>query len=97
MVWRGKQTGTAARRIDALDRRLGRAYSRMGGWLFLALGITVLVTAAPHVQDDPLGYWPVPLFAGAFFLLARYCFKSRQRLSDQLDEGPRVEDHGRQP
>lgn len=72
--------------IDRIDRKLGRAWSRIGGTLFALIGLAMLASALG--SGDIAGHWPLLLGAAVVFLLARLAFRSRLGLSELLDDGP---------
>ena len=74
------------RTIDKLDRRLGRAWSRVGGAIFLVMGVAMLVSGLSG--GGLLDRWPLLVGAAVLFALARLAFTSRRGLTDLLDEGP---------
>ena len=78
------------RGVRRADRRIGTMYLRGAGWLFLLLGIGALVSIAYVFPEDPLSGWPVLIAAGFFLAFARWCFASRLRMSDALDESSRL-------
>ncbi|MXO59233.1 hypothetical protein GRI89_06735 [Altererythrobacter salegens] len=74
------------RRIDRIDRKLGRAWSRLGGVVFVVLGLAMLAEAfgGEGLPDR----WPLLLGAATMLVLARLCFRSRSPMSDLLTDGP---------
>jgi len=72
--------------IDRIDRRLGMAWSRIGGSLFLAIGVAMLVSglSGEGLPDR----WPLLVGSLVLFGLARLAFTSRRGLADLLDDGP---------
>ena len=74
------------RAIDRIDRKLGMAWSRTGGTIAALIGIAMLLAGLSG--DGLLDRWPLLLGAALMLAIARLAFRSRQGLSDLLDEGP---------
>jgi hypothetical protein len=74
------------RLVNRIDRKLGMAWSRIGGTLFVLIGLAMLASALG--SGDITDHWPLLLGTAVLFALARLAFRSRLGLSELLDDGP---------
>ena len=73
---------------DRADRIVGRLYLRAVGTLFLLVGLIALGTALAADNFSVRTYGPVLIGAGAFLLVARFCYRSRAGMSEIFDDTP---------
>lgn len=73
-------------RIVELDRRLGRIWTRVGGFVFLAIGIGASASLVESEGFSLESHWPGLAIAGLFFLAALGCFRSRRGLIDTISD-----------
>ena len=85
-----KSDARSERPVDRFDRKLGMAWSRVGGTICALIGGAMALSALS--ADDIPAHWPLFLGAAVFFILARSCFRSQTPISDLLTDGPASQD-----
>ncbi|WP_066560364.1 hypothetical protein [Croceicoccus bisphenolivorans] len=74
------------KRIVALDRKLGRIWARIGGTVFLVIGLLATMSLVESEGFSLQTHWPGLAIAGLFFLAAIGCFRSRRGLVDTISD-----------
>ena len=74
------------RRLIAVDLRLGRAWSRLGGVIFLAIAGFSTISLIESRDFSLASHWPGLAIAGLFFIAAIACFRSRRGLMDTISD-----------
>lgn len=75
-------------RLQMLDRRLGRIWSRICGAIFLLIALCATITLVDSKSLALHRDWPGIVIAALFWAAGYACFRSRQSLSDGLSDGP---------
>lgn len=73
-------------KIVAWDRKLGRVWAKLGGSLFLLIGIGALVSLITTEGFGIATHWPGLAIASLFFVAAWFCFRSRLGLVDTISD-----------
>jgi len=74
------------RKMIALDRKLGRIWSRTGGTIMVLIGIFAAISVVESDGFAWASHWPGLVISALFLLAGLVCFRSRAGLIDTLSD-----------